>query len=70
MGVDIYIIIYYYINQQRDNIMKKEYLGTINPNKIPVRVCLDNKTVLHKNKKRENYKYKGRKKVNYKQSEL
>lgn len=49
--------------------MKKEHLITINPNTISTRVCLDNKTLVHKDKKKQKSKYKCRKGVD-KNSEM
>lgn len=46
--------------------MKKEHLVTINPNTISTRVCLDNKTIPYKNKKKQKSKYKCRKKIDNK----
>ena len=43
--------------------MKREYLTTINPNVIMTRVNLQNKTIPHKNKKKDKSKYKCRKSV-------
>lgn len=40
--------------------MKKEHLITINPNVISTRVNLNNKTIPHKNKKKERDKKKCR----------
>lgn len=47
--------------------MKKEKIGHINGNELlsKVRVCLDNKTVPFKNKKKYKDKYKCRGKVKY-----
>lgn len=45
------------------NRSKKQYIGRINPNRIRTRVCLFNKTVPHKNKKKDRYKKFARKKI-------
>lgn len=42
---------------------KIEYLGTINPNKIPARVMLSNRTVRHLNKKKELSRKRCREKI-------
>lgn len=46
---------------------KKHYIGTIDGNKLLInqRVMLTNKTIPHKNRKKEKEKYKCRKKVKY-----
>lgn len=47
--------------------IKKEHIGTIDGNKLLIhqRVMLSNKTIPHKNKKKEKEKFKCRKKVIY-----
>ena len=52
------------MSKKRNKKNKKEHLGTINPNLIRTRVCLNNKPIVHKNKRNLKKKYKGRKKVN------
>lgn len=44
-------------------VTKKQHLGRINPNLIRTRVNLNNKPIVHKNRKKLKDKYKARKKV-------
>lgn len=52
------------MSRKRSN-KKREFLGKINPNLVRTRVCLSNKPVSHKDKKKLQKKYWGRKKPKF-----
>lgn len=51
------------MGRKRNKKNKKEFLGRIDPNLIKTRVNLDNKPIVHKNRKKLKDKYKARRKV-------